>query len=111
MTYSLINAPFLLLVLVVLVVALVRNGRSRPGRPGMVPRPLAVLAITLCALLVTTAIFDNVIIGLGIVAYDPSHTSGITVGLAPIEDFAYAIAAAIGLPALWMLLPAREERS
>lgn len=45
------------------------------------------------ALLAITAIFDNVIIGLGIVAYDPALISGIKVGLAPIEDFAYSLAA------------------
>jgi lycopene cyclase domain-containing protein len=44
------------------------------------------------ALLLLTAIFDNAIIGFGIVAYDESQISGIKLGLAPIEDFAYALA-------------------
>jgi len=40
-----------------------------------------------------TAVFDNVIIGIGIVAYDSQHISGVKIGLAPIEDFAYSLAA------------------
>jgi lycopene cyclase domain-containing protein len=62
------------------------------------------MAIGLAAVLLATAIFDNVIIGTGIVAYDPARISGVRIGLAPIEDFAYAIAAAVLLPSLWMLL-------
>ena len=52
---------------------------------------------TICSatltLLIITAIFDNVIIGIGIVAYDPQLISGFKIGLAPIEDFAYSLAA------------------
>lgn len=51
------------------------------------------IAYATAALLAITAIFDNVIIGLGIVAYDPALITGIKVGLAPIEDFAYSLAA------------------
>ena len=47
---------------------------------------------TFAALLIGTAIFDNAIIGFGLVAYDESKISGIKIGLAPIEDFAYSIA-------------------
>lgn len=47
---------------------------------------------TFAAMLVGTAIFDNAIIGFGLVAYDESKISGIKIGLAPIEDFAYSIA-------------------
>jgi lycopene cyclase domain-containing protein len=43
-------------------------------------------------LLVITAIFDNLIIGTGIVAYDDALISGIKIGLAPIEDFSYSLA-------------------
>lgn len=53
------------------------------------------IGLATLALLVITAIFDNVIIGLGIVAYDETKISGIMVGLAPIEDFAYSFAAPI----------------
>ena len=47
---------------------------------------------TFVALLIGTAIFDNAIIGFGLVAYDETKISGIKIGLAPIEDFAYSIA-------------------
>ena len=44
-------------------------------------------------LLIATAIFDNLIVGTGIVAYDESLILGIKIGFAPIEDFAYSLAA------------------
>ncbi|MWV51140.1 lycopene cyclase domain-containing protein [Rathayibacter sp. VKM Ac-2803] len=97
MTYLLLNAVFLAVVLVVVAIAWRRL------------RPAAVLG-TLAVLLVMTAVFDNVMIGVGLlVAYDDELISGIRIGVAPIEDFAYAIAAALLLPALWTLLPARRR--
>lgn len=45
------------------------------------------------SLLLITAVFDNLIIALGIVAYDEKLISGIKIGIAPIEDFAYSLAA------------------
>lgn len=53
------------------------------------------------ALLALTLVFDNLIIAAGIVAYDPSRISGLMLGLAPIEDFAYAIAAGVLMPYIW----------
>lgn len=50
---------------------------------------------------VMTAVFDNLIIAAGIVAYDDSQISGLLIGLAPIEDFSYTIAGVLFLPALW----------
>ena len=101
MTYALLNAVFLAVVVVVLVVALRRR----------VLRAAALLG-TLAVLLVMTAVFDNVMIGVGLlVAYDDELISGIRIGVAPIEDFAYAIAAALLLPALWALLPSSSART
>jgi lycopene cyclase domain-containing protein len=57
--------------------------------------PWRAIGLATLALLAITAIFDNLIIGLGIVAYDETKISGIMVGLAPIEDFAYSLAAPI----------------
>ena len=54
--------------------------------------------------LLLTAVCDNVMIAAGLFTYEPGLISGLTVGLAPIEDFAYPIAAALLLPALWSLL-------
>lgn len=92
------NAFFLMAVGVVAVPAALKVRRTRPA--------FAVL-VTLGILLVFTAVFDNVMIGVGLVGYDPALISGVRIGIAPLEDFAYAIAAAILLPSLWLLLPAR----
>ncbi len=59
------------------------------------------MIIVLMLLLVTTAIFDSLIVAQQIVAYDPAKILGISIGRAPIEDFAYAIASALMIPALW----------
>jgi lycopene cyclase domain-containing protein len=60
-----------------------------------------VVGITLALLLVLALVFDNLIVSSGIVAYNPATTLQINTPIAPIEDYCYAIAAAIGLPALW----------
>lgn len=52
---------------------------------------------------ILTAVFDNVMIGVGLVGYDRALISGVFVGIAPLEDFAYAVAAVVLLPALWSL--------
>ena len=59
--------------------------------------------LVILILYVLTAIFDSLIIGLGIVSYDTGLISNVYVGLAPIEDFFYPLAAAIIVPALWRL--------
>jgi len=38
------------------------------------------------------------------VAYDESTLSGVMVGLAPVEDFAYTLAGAILIPMVWEAL-------
>lgn len=52
-------------------------------------------------MLLITAIFDNVIIATGIVAYDQAKISGIKIGVAPIEDFAYTVVALLVVPTLF----------
>ena len=102
MTYWTLNAIFLAVVALVAIVAAVRIRSTRPW---------VAIAITLGVLLVMTAVFDNVMIGAGLVGYEPSLISGAFIGIAPLEDFAYAIAAAVLLPSLWMLLPAGSRAS
>lgn len=51
-------------------------------------------------LLVLTFVFDNLIVGYGIVGYNESNTLGIFLPKMPIEDFSYAIAAAILVPSV-----------
>ena len=62
---------------------------------------LRVTFVSGVVLLVMTAVFDNLIIAAGIVAYDESRISGLMIGLAPIEDFSYTIAGVLFLPTLW----------
>ena len=79
------------------------------GCPARAPRWRSVL-LAGAVLLLMTAVFDNVMIGIGLVDYNPDLISGAFIGIAPLEDFAYAIAAAVLLPSLWALLPSRKER-
>jgi lycopene cyclase domain-containing protein len=99
MTYWLINAAFLAVVAGVAIAAIAA---------GRAPRWAAV-GLAAALLLVMTAVFDNVMISVGLVAYAPEHISGAFVGIAPLEDFAYAIAAVVGLPCLWSLLDRRTR--
>ena len=62
----------------------------------------------IAALLLATAIFDNIMIEAGLVAYSEDALLGFKVGVAPIEDFAYPVAALVLLPALWYLLRRRS---
>ena len=55
--------------------------------------PWRAIGMATAVLVIATAIFDNVIVGTGIVAYDESLILGVKIGFAPIEDFAYALAA------------------
>lgn len=52
-------------------------------------------------MLVLTAVFDNLIVLAGIVAYDDTKLMGISLGAVPIEDFAYTIVAVLLVPAIW----------
>jgi lycopene cyclase domain-containing protein len=93
MTYWLLNLLFLTVVAVVALAAMVSKRE---------PRWRAV-AITLVGVLIMTAIFDNIMISVGLVGYSESKITGVFVGVAPIEDFAYAVAAVVLLPAIWTL--------
>ena len=99
MTYWVLNAIFLGVVALVAVAAVLTR---------RAPRWLNV-GLTAGVLLVMTAVFDNVMIGIGLVGYNADLISGVFVGIAPLEDFAYAVAAVILLPALWTLLPTRQS--
>ncbi len=99
MNYWTLNVFFLAAAGIVALLAALKLRRARP---------VLAVAVTLGILLVFTAVFDNIMIGVGLVGYDPALISGVRIGIAPLEDFAYAIAAAILLPSLWVLLPARR---
>jgi lycopene cyclase domain-containing protein len=100
-TYWALNAFFLAAVAGVALVAVLRSRG---------PHWASVL-LAGAALLLMTAVFDNVMIGIGLVDYNPDLISGAFLGIAPLEDFAYAVAAAVLLPSLWHLLAPRcKER-
>ena len=116
MTYWGLNAIFLGVVAVTAVSAgwlsLAYPGRRR-ARAMTARRLVVVVAIglTLVILLITTAVFDNIMIGVGLVGYDSAKISGAFIGIAPLEDFAYAVAAAVLLPSVWVLLAPSASRA
>lgn len=81
-----------LLLLIVLVAKRIPYGQA-----------LAVLGMALGIMLVLTAIFDNLMIAVGLFDYGQQTLLGLYVGRAPIEDFLYPLAAVLLMPALWWL--------
>lgn len=98
MTYALIVLPFLVVAGIVTAASAMRPGFARRMRAS------ALTAIVLVAL---TAIFDNVMIAADLFTYPEHLISGIRIGLAPLEDFAYPVAAAFLVPAVRTLLAPR----
>ena len=68
------------------------------------------LLLTSAVLLTLTVVFDNIIVGTGIVDYDQELISGVMMPIAPIEDLAYAIGAVLLVPTLWEIVGARRAR-
>ena len=64
-------------------------------------KPMMVAA---SVMLFLTLVFDNLIIASGIVDYDPERISGIRLGVAPIEDFAYTLVALVLVPSVFNFL-------
>jgi lycopene cyclase domain-containing protein len=101
MTYWIINIPFLLGAALVLAASIaVRRA----------PRAVA-WWIAAAVMMTLTAVFDNAIIGFGLVDYDPALISGVRLGFAPIEDFAYTVAALLIVPALWHMMEPRVRKA
>lgn len=100
MTYFLINIPF---VLVTVIVTLATLRHPRFGRR------MAASAVAAAVLVVLTAVFDNVMIAVGLVVYPEDMLSGLRIGVAPLEDFSYPLCAAFLVPAVYTLLERRKE--
>ena len=62
------------------------------------------MLIAATVMLFLTLVFDNLIIASGIVDYDPEKISGIRLGVAPIEDFAYTLVALVLIPSVFNFL-------
>ncbi|RLP82878.1 prenyltransferase [Mycetocola lacteus] len=78
------------------VFALTRSGGARVS--------LGAAAISLAGLTVATAVFDNIMIALGLFDYDRDTLLGLNIGNAPIEDFTYPLLALLILPGVWLAL-------
>ena len=48
-----------------------------------------------------TLVFDNLIVGLQIVGYNPTLITGLRLGYVPIEDFGYLVTGSFLVPCLW----------
>lgn len=89
MTYLLLNLAFTAIA-ILLYVAI---------RPEFKIKTLGVAAL---ALTIITAFGDNFIVGMGIVDYNETKILGVRIGVAPVEDFFYAIIAIVLVPAIWV---------
>lgn len=98
LTFSLVNVVFLGAAAFGWAVAYF-SARDRKSVPSW-----RAAASAFAVLAVLTALFDNVMIGAGLFDYDTTKRLGILLYRAPIEDFAYPLAATVLLPALWHLL-------
>lgn len=103
MTYAGLAVCFLAAAALVLVAAAVLR---RPDR-----RWWLATAATALALVVLTVIFDNLMIAADLFRFDEDQLSGIRIGLAPLEDLAWPVAAAATLPALTLLLDLDHPRA
>jgi len=99
-TYAVLLAPLLVAAAIVTAVALRRDRRG-----------WLALAIAAAILLVLTAVFDTAMIAADLFRYDEALLLGARVGLAPVEDLAYALIALGVVVALWRLLPSRSPSS
>jgi lycopene cyclase domain-containing protein len=99
MTYLWLSLVFVGIAAVVLAIALA----LAPDRRRLLRRwwiPAVVAGLLLGGL---TALFDNLMIGAGLMTYDGAHLSGLRLGLVPIEDVAYPVAGLLLLPGVWLL--------
>lgn len=100
MSYAMLLVLPLLLASVLAVVALRRDRRG-----------WAAVAIAAAAVLALTVVFDSIMIGIDLFRYDDALLLGAHIGLAPIEDLAYALIAVGIAVAVWRLWPVRGARS
>ncbi len=100
MTYPMIVVPFVIVTVIVTLCTI--------RRPNFARR-MGASAIAAVVLLVLTAVFDNIMIGVGLVEYPEEMLSGLRIGIAPLEDFSYPLCGAFLVPAVYTLLDRRKE--
>lgn len=91
MTYMLLNTVFFALLAVIVMVA-----RKRLSLRGVL--------VTLGAVVALTAVFDPIMIAVGLVDYDSTKLLGLYWFGAPLEDFAYSLFAVPFVACLWHIL-------
>jgi lycopene cyclase domain-containing protein len=101
MTYLGLAAVFLLPAAAVAVVASAVRGLGA--------RWWATTGVVAAVLLVLTVVFDSLMIAADLFRYGEGALSGVRLRLAPLEDLAWPLAAALLLPALWELLGRRRR--
>ncbi len=92
------------------VAAVVFAGGLWRSRPGGTRGALLGVASALVVLIILTAVFDNIMIASGLFDYGGHTLNGLYLGLAPIEDFAYPLGAALLLPGLWLLFTGKADQ-
>lgn len=71
---------------------------------------LGALVWTAFLLCLLTMVFDTTMIAADLYVFDPDKILGVYLWGAPLEDFAYAIGAALAMPVLWTVLERRAAR-
>lgn len=85
----------------IVILAFVRVGYRNPSKRWW---------IMLGVLLVLTAVFDSVLVYFEVVGYALDKILGVYVGYAPVEDFFYAIFAAIIVPWAWHKFGTKDDK-
>lgn len=104
MTYAWLSVIFIVAAAAVFLLALLSWRSSRRALIARWATPVAAAGV---AVMILTAVFDNVMIRSGLMAYARHTISGLLIGVAPLEDFAYPLAGLILLPSLWLLFGKR----
>lgn len=103
MTYLALGLLFLVPPVLVAAVATWRRGLGRRWWAGT--------GLTVLVLVVLTLVFDNLMIAVDLFRYNEELLTGWRVGLAPVEDLLWPVAAGLLLPSLSALLSREEEPS
>ncbi len=101
MSYLALALVFVAVTIPVMAIAIVTR---RPGG-----RWWLAVGLTALSLIVLTAIFDSIMIAADLFRFDESSLVGAHVGLAPVEDFAWPLAATILIPSTLLLLTNRRR--
>jgi lycopene cyclase domain-containing protein len=99
MSYVALSGVFLAFTAAVAAVATWRRGLGR--------RWWAATGATIAVLMVLTIVFDNVMIAADLFRYNEESLAGWHVGLAPVEDLIWPVAAGLLLPSVHALLSRR----